>query len=152
METGKIIKSLRLTKGMTQEELGQALGVKKSAIQKYESGMVENLKRSTIAKMAEIFDVTPAYIMGWGKERDTYNAKLSESELTHIEKYRQLDERGRTAVDDTLNREFSYIGDGKTTIRIAARGGGISEKRVDKKLIEELKKLAEENKNNIPDL
>jgi len=65
METGAIIKELRIKKGLTQEELGKILGVQKAAIQKYESGLVENIKRSSIIKMAQIFDVTPAYIMGW---------------------------------------------------------------------------------------
>lgn len=65
MSMGKIIKKLRLANGMTQEELGQKLGVKKAAVQKYENGIIENIKRSTIERMAEIFDVSPSYIMGF---------------------------------------------------------------------------------------
>ncbi len=64
MEAGDIIKNLRMQKGLTQEELGNILGVKKAAVQKYESGRVENIKRSTIAKMAEYFNVSPSFIMG----------------------------------------------------------------------------------------
>ncbi|WP_050698866.1 helix-turn-helix domain-containing protein [Anaeromassilibacillus senegalensis] len=65
MEVGQRIKALRTSRGLTQEELGRLLGVKKAAVQKYENGSVENLKRATIAKLAEIFEVTPSYLMGW---------------------------------------------------------------------------------------
>lgn len=50
-----MIKKLRIQNHLTQEQLGEKLGVQKSAIAKYEKGRVENLKRSTIQKMAEIF-------------------------------------------------------------------------------------------------
>ena len=61
---GKRIKELRLKKGITQEELGKIIGVQKSAILKYESGMVENMKRSSIKTLAEFFGVKPSYLMG----------------------------------------------------------------------------------------
>ncbi|WP_290155211.1 helix-turn-helix domain-containing protein, partial [uncultured Dubosiella sp.] len=53
------MRKLRKEKGWTQQELGDRLGVQKSAIAKYESGRVKNLKRTTIKKMAEIFNVDP---------------------------------------------------------------------------------------------
>ena len=55
---------------MTQEELGQVLGVQKSAIAKYENDHVVNLKRETIEKMADYFGVKPSYILGM----ETYEA------------------------------------------------------------------------------
>jgi len=64
MKMGEIIRHLRIQNGMTQEELGNLIGVQKSAIRKYEKGEVENIKRSAIKKMAERFNVTPSYLMG----------------------------------------------------------------------------------------
>lgn len=49
---------------MTQEKLGELLGVKKAAVQKWESGTVKNLKRDTIKKLSEIFGVSPAAFIG----------------------------------------------------------------------------------------
>ena len=46
--TGERIKKLRKEKGLTQEQLGNLLGVKKSAIAKYENNRVSNLKKDTI--------------------------------------------------------------------------------------------------------
>ena len=70
MTMGEIIKMLRLQAKMTQEELGEKLGVQKSAVRKWENGEVENIKRTTIALMAKIFNVSPCYLMGW---EDAYN-------------------------------------------------------------------------------
>ena len=61
---GKRIKEMRLKKGLTQEELGELLGVKKAAVQKYENGMITNLKIDTIKKLCEIF-VEPPYKFIW---------------------------------------------------------------------------------------
>ena len=59
------IKEKRIELGLTQEELGEKLGLQKSAIAKYENGRVENIKRSVIAEMARLFNCSPAYLMGW---------------------------------------------------------------------------------------
>lgn len=63
MNMGDRIKELRLYHGMTQEELGQKIGVQKSAIRKYEKGEVINIKRSTIETLSRIFNVSPSYLM-----------------------------------------------------------------------------------------
>ena len=63
MTTGQRIKQLRIAKGLSQDELGALVGVKKAAINKYESGVIVNLKRSTIAKLADALDTSPTYIL-----------------------------------------------------------------------------------------
>lgn len=59
MKVGERIKTYRLDKGWTQEELGKQLGVGKAAIQKYESGQVQNLKSTTIKTLCELFNAQP---------------------------------------------------------------------------------------------
>ena len=60
MDIGEYIKSLRLSKGLSQEELGKIVGVQRAAVQKWEAGKVQNLKRDTIKKLADYFGVNPA--------------------------------------------------------------------------------------------
>jgi transcriptional regulator with XRE-family HTH domain len=62
---GARIKYLRLLADMSQEELGKRVGVQRAAINKYEKGSVTNIPISTIEKIAQIFDVSPNYIVGW---------------------------------------------------------------------------------------
>lgn len=59
MNIGEKIRAARQAKGMTQEELGSVLGVQKSAIAKYESGRVVNIKRSTLKKISDILNIPP---------------------------------------------------------------------------------------------
>ncbi len=58
-EIGNYIRRLRNEKGLTQEQLGEMVGVQKAAVQKWENGSVQNLKRATIKKLSEIFNVSP---------------------------------------------------------------------------------------------
>ncbi len=57
MKTGNYIKKLRNEAGLSQEELGKQVGVQRAAVQKWESGMVKNLKKETIKKLSEFFNV-----------------------------------------------------------------------------------------------
>lgn len=63
MNVGEKIKYQRKRFGYTQSELGNLVGVKKSAVAKWEKGLVKNLKRTTIARLAEIFEVKPSYFV-----------------------------------------------------------------------------------------
>lgn len=63
MTMGERIKALRLEYGFTQEALGEKLGIKKAAVQKYEKGTVKNIKRDTLINLAEIFDTSVEYIV-----------------------------------------------------------------------------------------
>lgn len=63
MKTSEKIKTLRQQKGISQEALGELVGVKKAAINKYETGRVVNIKRSTLQKLADALGVLPADLL-----------------------------------------------------------------------------------------
>ncbi len=65
---GDVIKKLRKDRHMTQEQLGTLLGVKKAAVQKYESGTVKNLKQDTIQKLADAFGMSVGMFMALANE------------------------------------------------------------------------------------
>lgn len=119
-DTGKRIKARRKELGMTQEELGEKAGVTKATINKYETGIVQNLKRSTIEDMAKALNVSPSYIMGWtdnvaevhtnngviGQNSGTItvnNAErtLSKEELELLRIYNKTSVRGRIRLIET---------------------------------------------------
>lgn len=64
MEFKDKIRMLREQNGMTQGEVAKAVGLKTPAIYKYEKGLIVNPKRSLIEKLAKLFSVSPAYLLG----------------------------------------------------------------------------------------
>lgn len=105
MNTGDIIKKLRKEHKLTQEDLGAIIGVQKSAIAKYENGRVENLKRSTIEKLANYFNVSPSYILGI---QEGVDIDLPTPEVTRaINIYEPLSCGNGLFVDDNLMTTMS---------------------------------------------
>ena len=49
--------------GLTQEELGKKIGVQKAAINKYETGRVVNIKKSTLEALSQVFNISPADLL-----------------------------------------------------------------------------------------
>ena len=60
---GQRIRQKRIEMGLTQEELGQKLGIKKSAISKIENGEVKAIDRDYIAKMVQLFHCDANWLM-----------------------------------------------------------------------------------------
>lgn len=59
------LRALRLQKGYTLQELARQIGVGKQTVQKYESGVIQNVPSDKIEKMAAFLGVTPEALMGW---------------------------------------------------------------------------------------
>ena len=86
---GQRIHQKRTELGLTQEELGKQLGVKRQAICKWEKGEVTEFKRSYILTMATIFHCDPAWLMGFDKDSNvylTYNAPGKEPVTAIVDK------------------------------------------------------------------
>ena len=62
MTVGEKIRARRIELNMTMDDLGRAIGVQRSAINKYEKGMVE-LTASKISALAKALDVPIFYLL-----------------------------------------------------------------------------------------
>lgn len=77
LKIGDRIKIRREQLKMTQDELAQAMGYKsRSSINKIEKGVNEP-PQSIIVKLAKILKTTPAYLMGWEDEQNTYGTDIT---------------------------------------------------------------------------
>lgn len=72
MTIGERIKYLRKKNAMTQTDIAKKLNIATQTVFKYEKNIVTSIPMENIEKLAELFDVTPAYIMGW----DTTDSNL----------------------------------------------------------------------------
>lgn len=62
---GARIRLKRKENGYTLEEVAQKLGVSKQTVQRYETGVIANIPSDKIELLSELFNTTPAYLMGW---------------------------------------------------------------------------------------
>lgn len=74
MTVGDKIKYLRIKKNLSQEEVAKAISTTKQSIYKYETGIVTNIPIDKISILADLFGVSPAYLMGWEDVEKTNDA------------------------------------------------------------------------------
>lgn len=66
---GSRLKELRKKKGLTLEQVADAVGTTRQTIHRYEHGVTANVPPDKIEALANTLDVTPAELMGW----DSFN-------------------------------------------------------------------------------
>ena len=97
------IKELRQAKGLTLEQVASVVGVGKSTVRKWETGMIANMKRDKIADLARALGTTPAYLMGWSDDQYSETTpspeiQLSEGEKVLLDLFRQVPEESQQLV------------------------------------------------------
>jgi repressor LexA len=118
MTIGERIKALREEKHLTLEDVGNIVGVGKSTVRKWETGMIANMKRDKIAKLALALGVTPAFLMGW--EDSPVRPKESPRRYVQIPIYASVSAgpgcfaegniEGYTSIPDDMAREGDFFG------------------------------------------
>ena len=85
------IKALRQERGLTLEQVADVVGVGKSTVRKWETGMIANMRRDKIASLAKALSTTPEYLMGWeDKKISPTEPKLSEGEKEILDLFRLI--------------------------------------------------------------
>lgn len=99
------IKEARQRKNFTQEQLASRIGIAKSTLAGYETGIREP-SIEIIGKIMYVLDIDANYL--WQDEGD-FPLQVSYSEMEHIKKYRSLDDPGRSHVDSVLDWEAKRV-------------------------------------------
>lgn len=109
MTMGEYIKQLRTEREWSQDELGKKVGVNRAAVQKWEKGSVENIKRTTIKKLSDVFGVSPCDLMKWDEEPEQkinpinlIKEKYGSDTYELIELFSKLNEKGKSKVLEEL--------------------------------------------------
>ena len=71
-EIGKKMYERRKELGLTLEEVGEAVGVGKSTVRKWENGMIKNMGRDKIAALARVLQVDPVMFVPVETNRISY--------------------------------------------------------------------------------
>ncbi len=85
------IRSEMLRNSLTLIEVEQRTGIKKSSMQRYVSGQTGKIPMAAIEKLADLFGVSGAYLMGWDeKESSPSEPQLTEGEKLMLELFRKI--------------------------------------------------------------
>lgn len=98
-----ILKKKRLEKKLTLEEVGNMVGVGKSTVRKWETGMIENMRRDNIVALSKALDISPLEILGIEKydtSIETIYNQLNERRQIRVYNFaeEQLEEQNRKVV------------------------------------------------------
>ena len=63
-DVGNLILKRRKELGLTLEEVGNAVGVGKSTVKKWETGLISNMRRDKIALLAKVLQIDPTNLIG----------------------------------------------------------------------------------------
>ena len=99
------IKTLRKENNLTLEQVANIVGVGKSTVRKWETGMIANMKRDKISALAKALNTTPAFLMGWDEENEKIppeELKLAEGEKMLLDLFNQVPEENQEMVLDMI--------------------------------------------------
>ncbi len=71
METGKLIKALRKSRGISAEQLAEVIGVAPSTIYRYENGDIEKMPYKILLPIANALGTDPLYLLGFDEKNIT---------------------------------------------------------------------------------
>ena len=97
------IKKLRSEKGLTLEQVANIVGVGKSTVRKWETGMIANMKRDKIASLAKALGTTPEYLMGWDENKNSSDEReLTEGERQMLDLFKLVPEEQQSLVMEMI--------------------------------------------------
>ncbi len=95
---GERISYARHLRGLTLDNIAQAVGVHKSTIQRYEKNEYENPKLPVIESIARVLSVNPVWLIGKSDDMSAFEATLPDNNLPLPADPREID-----AIYDELN-------------------------------------------------
>lgn len=96
-DIGSKLYNRRKELGLTLEEVGDAVGVGKSTVRKWENGMIKNMGRDKIVRLAKVLQIPSVELVPDGSQDE-----LSSDEIELVKLYRAADDRAREDAKKTL--------------------------------------------------
>ncbi len=140
MNIGELINKKRTELGLTLEEVGNAVGVSKSTVKKWEDGFISNMKRDKISKLAKVLKINPVSLIT-GEEIVANEDEIDVSKYSNIKPVKRIklpmlgkiacgepifaDEEHETyvEVDESYGADFCLTAQGDSMINAGIENG-----------------------------
>ena len=133
MNIGQEIKRLRTEKGMTLEQLGNKCDVGKSTVRKWENGMIKDMRRDKIEKLANALDVSPSHFFEYDSSNEKNTDKISNIYPIEIHRLPMLGEIacGKPIFMDENKESYTMVGSNvKADFCLKAKGDSMINARI----------------------
>jgi len=111
MNVGKMIKNRRKELGLTLEDVGNIVGVGKSTVRKWETGVINNMGRDKIALLAKALNISPLLLLNdeIAQEIETdWNTPTNENERVNMTN-RTLNSVKTIIGENAFNVLFNFV-------------------------------------------
>ena len=101
MDMGDRIREKRRERGYTLKYIADKMGVSEATVQRWEAGNIKNMRHGRIAKLAQLLDIEPSYLIGWD------DVPVSDADRRRAELYaqaKQSDDPVLKSLVDALDR------------------------------------------------
>ena len=140
MNIGELINKKRTELGLTLEEVGNAVGVSKSTVKKWEDGFISNMRRDKISKLAKVLEMNPVALIT-GEEMSANEDEIDVSKYSNIKPVKKIklpmlgkiacgepifaDEEHETyvEVDESYGADFCLTAQGDSMINAGIENG-----------------------------
>jgi transcriptional regulator with XRE-family HTH domain len=78
VEVGRLVRALRMSRGLSQTELGNQIGVTFQQVQKYEVG-ANRISMGRLTRIAKLFRVSVPYLLDGSKQAAGYKSRAKDS-------------------------------------------------------------------------
>lgn len=102
-DIGTLIKDRRIELKLTLEDIGNAVGVSKSTVQRWESGQITNMRRDKIDALAKVLGLSPLMFVDHSAPAPKEESPLSAHEKAMVDAYHKAPDNIQNVVNVALN-------------------------------------------------
>lgn len=98
------LKELRISRGLTQDDLASRLDIPSSTVRRYETDEKSMPKHERLEKIADFFGCTVDYLLGRNDEDSVNEVNLNPVDRQILEEFRKLDPKDQEYMIDLIKR------------------------------------------------
>lgn len=121
MTVGDRIRKQRELAGIAQTDLADMVKISKQTLNKYEKNTITNIPSDKIEEIAKVFNISPAYLMGWTDNLNSFEDGSSKSDFVvdllsntslteHVKKLQLLNEEHQQTIFDNIDYWYDKEG------------------------------------------
>lgn len=125
MNFGDKIREARKSKKLTQRQFAELIDAKHNSVSNWENNQ-NKPDPDTIERICGVLDISPSYLLG----TKDLEPSITDKEKELLNKYNELDEKGKHTVNTILDMEYNRCMEEKDYLKPIAAHGSMTENNI----------------------